>query len=133
MKKITLMIMAVALAACTTQTSPERHARHFAYNASETMNGNMVTDRGGMVALNLPKFQDIYARGVADRQKGVTPAQANAVAEATRKLGQQQNKVENHYTPNKQDKWTEDAESKEAVLWYNELAGAYLDGYNGVK
>jgi hypothetical protein len=46
MKKITLMIMAVALAACTTQTSPERHARHFAYNASETMNGNMVTDRG---------------------------------------------------------------------------------------
>ena len=70
---------------------------------------------------------------MADRQKGVTPAQANAVAEATRKLGQQQNKVENHYTPNKQDKWTEDAESKEAVLWYNELAGAYLDGYNGVK
>jgi hypothetical protein len=48
------MIMAVALAACTTQTSPERP---FAYNAS--MNGNMVTD--SMVALNLPKFQDTTA------------------------------------------------------------------------
>lgn len=133
MKKIALMVMAVALTACSTQTSVERHARHFAYHASGTLNGNMVTDRGSMVALNQPKFRDIYAQGAADRQKGVTLAQAKEVAEATRKLGQEQSKVKNHFTPNKQDTWTEDAEAKDNVLWYNELAGAYLDGYNGVK
>lgn len=133
MKKIALMVMAVSLAACSTQTSPERHARHFAYNATGTLNGNMATDRGGMVEINLPKFRDIYARGAADRQKGVTQVQATEVAEATRKLGQEQNQVEHHFTPNKQDKWKEDAEAKDNVLWYNELAGAYLDGYNGVK
>ena len=73
MKKITLMIMAVALAACTTQTSPERHARHFAYNASETMNGNMVTDRGGMVALNLLKFQAYLCPGCGRQAKRGNP------------------------------------------------------------
>ncbi|QOV70457.1 Exc2 family lipoprotein [Citrobacter sp. BDA59-3] len=63
MKKITLMIMAVALAACSTQTSPERHARHFAYNASETMNGNMVTDRGAWLLSTYRSFR-IFMPGV---------------------------------------------------------------------
>ena len=42
-------------------------------------------------------------------------------------------RTEHAFTGNASDKWDNAMENKDAVLFGNELSGAYLDGYLGVK
>lgn len=132
MKKIIMMVMAVALVGCAAQTSPQRHAKNVAMHAEETMNGNMRTDRNGIYQLALPKFNEIYAQGKADRAKGASEQEAKAYADAVRKEAQKQNAIESRFTGSPQVVEKDEASLKEATLWYNNLAETYLDGYNSV-
>ena len=38
-----------------------------------------------------------------------------------------------NYAGSAKDKWSSDMDSKDALLFGNELAATYLDGYNGVQ
>ncbi|HHQ5926003.1 TPA: Exc2 family lipoprotein, partial [Enterobacter hormaechei subsp. steigerwaltii] len=37
------------------------------------------------------------------------------------------------FAGNAKDKWSSDMDTKDAILFGNELAATYLDGYNGVQ
>jgi len=132
MKKIIMVVMAVALVGCAAQTSPQRHAKNFAMHAEETLNGNMRTDRNGMYQQVLPQFNEIYAQGKAERVKGASELEAKAYADAVRKEAQKQNTVASHFNGSPQVVEKEDASLKDSVLWYNNLADTYLDGYHNV-
>lgn len=132
MKKIIMVVMAVALVGCTAQTSPQRHAKNVASHVDETMNGNMRTDRNGIYQMVLPKFIEIYAQGKTDRAKGATEQQAKDYAQAVRKEAHKQNTVESRFSGSPQVVEKDEASEKESLLWYNNLADTYLDGYNNV-
>lgn len=132
MKKIIMVVMAVALVGCAAQTSPQRHAKNFAMHAEETLNGNMRTDRNGMYQQVLPKFNEIYAQGKAERAKGTSEQEAQAYADVVRKEAQKLNTVESRFSGSPQVVDKDEASLKESVLWYNNLADTYLDGYHNV-
>lgn len=132
MKKIVIMVMAVALVGCAAQTSPQRHAKNFAMHAEETLNGNMRTDRNGMYQQVLPKFNNIYTQGKMDRAKGMSEQEVRAYAETVRREAQKTNVVESRFTGSPQVVEQDEASMKDSVLWYNNLADTYLDGYNNV-
>ena len=104
-----------ALSGCTSsKSSPERHAYYFVSHRSDFVGGNFVSNRQENYRLNLPNFTDIYARGQQDRKSGMSESDARRTADVS-------------------DKWDNEMENKDAVLFGNELAGTYLDGYFGVK
>ncbi|WP_142370797.1 Exc2 family lipoprotein, partial [Klebsiella pneumoniae] len=54
-------------------------------------------------------------------------------ADAIKQQAAQGTRTEHAFTGNASDKWDNAMENKDAVLFGNELSGAYLDGYLGVK
>ena len=100
----------VTITGCTSsKSSPERHAYAFVAHRSDFVGGNFTVNRQENYRLNLPTFTAMYARG------------------------QQGTRTEHAFTGNASDKWDNAMENKDAVLFGNELSGAYLDGYLGVK
>lgn len=83
--------------------------------------------------LNLPTFTAMYARGQQDKAAGMSESDARRTAEAIKQQAAQGTRTEHTFTGNASDKWDNAMENKDAVLFGNELSGAYLDGYLGVK
>ncbi len=83
--------------------------------------------------LNLPTFTAMYARGQQDKAAGMSESDARRTAEAIKQQAAQGTRTEHAFTGNASDKWDNAMENKDAVLFGNELSGAYLDGYLGVK
>lgn len=135
--KIALIALGCSLAAlsgCTSsKSSPERHAYYFVSHRSDFVGGNFVSNRQENYRLNLPNFTDIYARGQQDRKSGMSESDARRTADAIRQQVAQGTKTQHAFTGNVSDKWDNEMENKDAVLFGNELAGTYLDGYFGVK
>lgn len=133
MKKLILSLVLFSLAGCSANSSPERHARHFVFNQTEMLSGTMHNNRNAAYAANLPQFKKLYDMGKADKQKGVSQDQALAYADMIRKQAEQPQSTQATNTNNKNDKWTEDINAKDARLWHNQLADTYLDGYKGIQ
>lgn len=105
---------------CTSsKSSPERHAYAFVAHRSDFVGGNFTVNRQENYRLNLPTFTAMYARGQQDKAAGMSESDAR--------------RTEHAFTGNASDKWDNAMENKDAVLFGNELSGAYLDGYLGVK
>ena len=123
-----------ALSGCTSsKSSLERHAYYFVSHRSDFVGGNFVSNRQENYRLNLPNCTDIYARGQQDRKSGMSESDARRTAEAIKQQAAQGTRTEHAFTGNASDKWDNAMENKDAVLFGNELSGAYLDGYLGVK
>ena len=122
------------LSGCTsTKSSPERHAYSFVAHRSDFVGGNFTVNRQQNYQINLPTFRDIYARGEADRKKGLSEADARRVADAIKQQILEGTESKHAFNGNANDRWSETMEAKDARLFGNELAGAYLDGYQGIK
>ena len=123
-----------ALSGCTSsKSSPERHAYYFVSHRNDFVGGNFATNRQENYRLNLPTFTEIYARGQQDKKSGMSESDARRTADAIRQQVAEGTKTQHAFTGNASDKWDNEMENKDAVLFSNELAGTYLDGYFGVK
>ncbi|KTH36859.1 Exc2 family lipoprotein [Klebsiella aerogenes] len=122
------------LSGCTSsKTSPERHAYSFVSHRSDFVGGNFTVNRQQNYQMNLPNFRDIYARGQEDRKKRVSKSDAQRVADAIKQQALEGVKSQHSFNGNASDRWSETMEAKDARLFGNELAGAYLDGFHGIK
>ncbi|WP_434659875.1 Exc2 family lipoprotein [Klebsiella sp. MISC125] len=122
------------LSGCTSsKSSPERHAYYFVSHRTDFVGGNFTTNRQENYRLNLPNFTEIYARGQQDRKSGMSESDARRTADAIKQQAAQGTKTQHSFNGNANDKWDNEMENKDAILFGNELSGAYLDGYHGVK
>lgn len=126
-------MIVLCLAGCAGKSAPEKHAWYFSQHTVGTLNGNFQTPRAKVYRLNLPEFEKMYQQGVSDKSAGKDLAYANAFAAEIRKQAETPHQVTNSFQGNAGDQWQNTADKKEAELWFGELAGVYLDGYNGVK
>src|SRR5690606_33082604 len=128
-------ILGIALlSGCTsTKTSPERHAYYFVSHKSNFVGGNFTSSVPQNYRLNVPQFRELYAQGKADRSAGRTAAEASEYAQSIRDQLRKEASTDHAFSGNASDKWTSEMEDKDAILFGNELAATYLDGYNGVQ
>ena len=132
-KHIALFLGIALLSGCAnTKTSPERHAYYFVSHKSSFVGGNYTSSVSQNYRLNVPQFRELYARGKADRAAGRTQEEAAAYAQSIRDQLKQDASTDHSFNGNASDKWTSGMEEKDAILFGNELAASYLDGYNGV-
>jgi len=133
-KVLAAMLGIALLSGCTaTKTSPERHAYYFVSHKSSFVGGNFTSSVPQNYRLNVPQFRELHERGKTDRATGRTLAEANVYAQSIRDQLKQEAKTDHSFTGNANDKWSSEMEMKDAVLFGNELAATYLDGYNGVQ
>lgn len=133
-KRVAVMMGILVLTGCAnTKTAPERHAYYFIGHKSNFVGGNFANNQQQNYRLNVPQFREIYAQGKADRTAGRTSAEAAEYAQSIRDQVKQNVTTNHSFTGNASDKWTSDMELKDAILFGNELAASYLDGYNGVQ
>ena len=95
--------------------------------------GNFTSSVSQNYRLNVPQFRELYEQGKTDRAAGRTLSEANQYAQSIRDQLKNKAKTEHAFDGNTADKWTSQMEEKDAVLFGNELATTYLDGYNGVQ
>ncbi|WP_152081309.1 Exc2 family lipoprotein [Enterobacter oligotrophicus] len=133
--KMLAAILGIALlSGCTsTKTSPERHAYYFVSHKSNFVGGNFTSSVPQNYRLNVPQFRELYAQGKADRSAGRTAAEASEYAQSIRDQLRKEASTDHAFSGNASDKWTSEMEDKDAILFGNELAATYLDGYNGVQ
>ena len=115
------------------KTSPERHAFYFVSHQSSFTGGNYTSSVQKNYQLNVAQFRELYARGKADRAEGRTQAEASEYAQSIRDQLKENATSQELFAGNTKDKWSSDMDSKDAILFGNELAATYLDGYNGVQ
>lgn len=131
---IATLFTAIALSGCTnSKTSPERHTYYFVSHRTNFVGGNFATNTHENYRLNLPQFKEVYERGKSDRTSGLSENEAKAYAQSIRDQLTKGVTTNHSFSGNASDKWTSEMEMKDAVLFGNELAASYLDGYNGVQ
>ncbi|CZU82487.1 Exc2 family lipoprotein [Enterobacter ludwigii] len=128
-----LLGIAVLSGCASSKTSPERHAYYFVSHKTNFTGGNFTSSVSQNYRLNVPQFRELYEQGKTDRAAGRTLSEANQYAQSIRDQLKKQAKTEHAFDGNTEDKWTSQMEEKDAVLFGNELAATYLDGYNGVQ
>ena len=114
-----LLGIAVLSGCASSKTSPERHAYYFVSHKTNFTGGNFTSSVSQNYRLNVPQFREL--------------SEANQYAQSIRDQLKNQAKTEHAFDGNTADKWTSQMEEKDAVLFGNELAATYLDGYNGVQ
>lgn len=116
-----------ALSGCTSsKSSPERHAYYFVSHRNDFVGGNFATNRQENYRLNLPTFTEIYARGQQDKKSGMSESDARRTADAIRQQVAEGTKTQHAFTGNASDKWDNEMENKDAVLFGNERPGRIL-------
>ncbi|EGK60526.1 hypothetical protein HMPREF9086_2632 [Enterobacter hormaechei ATCC 49162] len=125
--------IAILSGCASSKTSPERHAFYFVSHQSSFTGGNYTSSVQKNYQLNVAQFRELYARGKADRAEGRTQAEASEYAQSIRDQLKENAKSQELFAGNAKDKWSSDMDSKDAILFGNELAATYLDGYNGVQ
>ncbi|WP_434643516.1 Exc2 family lipoprotein [Klebsiella sp. I138] len=135
--QVALLVLGCTLATLTgctaSKSSPERHAYYFIAHRSDFVGGNYAVNRQENYRLNLPTFTEAYQRGQKDRSSGVSESAARSNTEAIKQQIAKGSQTQHAFNGNSSDKWEHQMENKDAVLFGNELSGAYLDGYLGVK
>ncbi|HHA3594089.1 TPA: Exc2 family lipoprotein [Salmonella enterica subsp. enterica serovar Newport] len=130
MKRLLLVSVIALLAGCA-QTSPEHHAHHYAYQRSETLNGNFTNAREADYRLNLPNFQKMYEMGKADRAAGKPASYAKSFTDALMNQAEHST-INTSYTFAPQAPVETNVDDlKNARLYFSSLAETYLDGYEG--
>ncbi|MEG5548187.1 Exc2 family lipoprotein [Enterobacter wuhouensis] len=133
-KMVAALLGVVIVSGCaSTKTSPERHAFYFVSHKSSFIGGNYTSSVSQNYRLNVPQFKELYAQGKSDRAAGRTPDEAREYAQSIREQLKKEANTDQSFTGNPNDKWSSKMEPKDAVLFGNELAATYLDGYNGVQ
>ena len=133
--KLLAVVMGIAvLSGCaSTKTAPERHAYYFVSHKSNFVGGNFASNQQQNYRLNVPQFRELYEQGKTDRKAGRTASEASQYAQSIRDQLKKDVKTNHSFSGNADDKWSSDMEMKDALLFGNELAASYLDGYNGVQ
>ncbi|NTZ44243.1 MULTISPECIES: Exc2 family lipoprotein [Lelliottia] len=133
--KIMAVVMGIALlSGCSsTKTAPERHAYYFVSHKSTFVGGNFTSNQQQNYRLNVPQFRELYEQGKTDRKAGRIASEASQYAQSIRDQLKKSVKTNHSFSGNANDKWSSDMEMKDAILFGNELAASYLDGYNGVQ
>lgn len=126
---LTLMLV---LGGCTsTLSSPERHAKHFVYASNSDSDPNFRTRMQESVRTSVPFFEQIYQLGQKDNAAGINHDQAKKRAEYfygddfLDGIQRKEDFAGKSYSQLQTQKWR--------MLMSQEAAGAYMDGYNGVK
>ncbi len=125
--------IAILSGCASSKTSPERHAFYFVSHQSSFTGGNYTSSVQKNYQLNVAQFRELYARGKADRAEGRTQAEASEYPQSIRDQLKENVTSQELFAGNAKDKWSSDMDSKDALLFGNELAATYLDGYNGVQ
>lgn len=127
-----LLSILLVLGGCTsTLSSPERHAKHFVYASSQDFDPNFRTRMQESVRTTVPFFDQIYQLGQKDKAAGLNRDQATKRAEYfygdefLDGIQRKDNFAGKSYSQLQTQKWR--------MLMSKEAAGAYMDGYNGVK
>lgn len=134
-RKVLAALVGIAfLSGCaSSKTAPERHAYYFVSHSSNFVGGNFTSNTQQNYRLNVPQFRKLYEQGKTDRKAGRTAAEASQYAQSIRDQLKKSVKTDHSFNGNANDKWSSDMEMKDAILFGNELAASYLDGYNGVQ
>lgn len=128
-----LMGIALLSGCASSKTAPERHAYYFVSHSSNFVGGGFTSNTQKNYRLNVSQFRELYEQGKTDRKAGRTASEASQYAQSIRDQQKKSVKTHNRFDGNANDKWTTDMEMKDAILFGNELAASYLDGYNGVQ
>lgn len=131
-KTVCLIAIMLLLGGCTsTLSSAERHAKHFVYASSDDFDPNFRTRMQEGVRLAVPLFNEIYQVGKKDKGEGMSREQAQKRAnylysdEFLDGFKLQEIFAGKSYNKLQTQKWR--------LLMSQEAAGAYMDGYDGVK
>ena len=116
MEASTAVLALITITGSPRQNRHRRHAYAFVAHRSDFVGGNFTVNR------RLP------FKLLSQQDKAFCPT-----AEAIKQQAAQGTRTEHAFTGNASDKWDNAMENKDAVLFGNELSGAYLDGYLGVK
>lgn len=128
-----LMGVALLSGCANSKTAPERHAYYFVSHKSNFIGGNFTTNTQKNYRLNVTHFRELYEQGKTDRKAGRNAAEASQYAQSIRDQLKKSVKTNHTFSGNASDKWSSDMEMQDAILFGNELAASYLDGYNGVQ
>lgn len=133
--KLIAALMGIALLSgcASSKTAPERHAYYFVSHSSNFVGGNFTSNTQQNYRLNVPQFRELYEQGKTDRKAGRTAGEASQYAQSIRDQLKKNVKTDHSFNGNANDKWSSEMEMKDAILFGNELAASYLDGYNGVQ
>jgi len=133
-KVIAALVGIALLGGCaSSKTAPERHAYYFVSHSSNFVGGNFTSNTQQNYRLNVPQFRELYEQGKTDRKAERTAGEASQYAQSIRDQLKKSVKTDHSFNGNANDKWSSDMEMKDAILFGNELAASYLDGYNGVQ
>lgn len=129
---IGFLSLILLLGGCTSMlSSPERHAKHFVYASNNDSDPNFRTRMQESVRISVPFFDQIYQLGRKDKAADINHDQAKKRSEYfygdefLDGIQRKDNFAGKSYSQSQTQKWR--------MLMSQEAAGAYMDGYNGVK
>jgi len=133
MKRILIVVVALTLGACAAKTSPERHSLYYARHNPVMAGGNYVSKPTDTAKLNLPVYQKMYKQGQDAKVKGLSPVQAQAVADEIYKVNAKPASSTVTYMSLKDHQTQATPDERQSQLWGQTLKDTFLDGYNGVN
>lgn len=133
MKRILIIAVALTLGACAAKTSPERHSLYYARHDPTMSGGNYVSKPTDTAKLNLPVYQKIYKQGQDAKAKGLSPVQAQSIADEIYKANAKAASSTVTYMSLKDNKTQTTPDERASQLWGQTLKDTFLDGYNGVN
>ena len=132
MKRLLMVAIVLALGGCAAKTSPERHALYFAWHDPSMTGGNYASRPDATAKTNLPGYQQVYKQGQEAKAKGLTPAQAQSLADEIYKVNANATGGTETYMDLKEHKTQITRDERASQLWGKTLKDTFLDGYNGV-
>ncbi|HBM2815664.1 TPA: Exc2 family lipoprotein [Enterobacter hormaechei subsp. xiangfangensis] len=131
MKRVILAsLVALVATGCAPKTSPEQHAKHYAFHADESSNPTFKVDRNGVYQMNLEKFKQVYAHGKDDRAAGTPRDVALLRAKLVYDAAYNAN-MKSDYLNHKGQEVIEESSKNDSRVFAEEISAAYLDGYDG--
>jgi cell fate (sporulation/competence/biofilm development) regulator YlbF (YheA/YmcA/DUF963 family) len=133
MKRLLITAVILALGGCAAKTSPERHSIYYARHDPTMMGGNYASSPDATAKANLPAYKQIYQQGQDAKTKGLTPAQAQTLADEIYKVNANVTSGTETFMNLKEHKTQITRDERASQLWGQTLKETFLDGFNGVK
>lgn len=133
MKRLLIAVVILVLGGCAAKTSPERHSLYYARHDPTMMGGNYASRPDATAKTNLPAYQQIYTLGQDAKAKGLTPAQAQSMADDIYKVNANATNGTETFMDLKDHKTQITRDKRATQLWGQTLKDTFLDGYNGIN
>lgn len=127
---ITLLTVAMALAACTPKGSVEQHTRHYVYASDDGFDPNFSTQKADTTRMMVPFFRQFWDMGAKDKATGKP---WNNVQQRIQQFHSQEylNSLRGTTQFAGTNYRSKDLTPKKSRLLADTISAVYLDGYEG--